>query len=116
MCFCVCVFTQFKYKGEYEPLACLLFSHIWLAFVAATLRTIHLAAYSFNGRGASGLNFLGSVVGRAAEAILLILLITTADVGFPIRPAELSHFEQKVFFFVSSIAIEPHSSRSDNPQ
>ncbi|VDL95758.1 unnamed protein product [Schistocephalus solidus] len=88
--------SGFKYKGEYEPLAVLLFAHIWFSFAAAALHTIHLAIFSFDGHGVPVLSFLGGLVGRCAEALLLILLLTTADVGFPIFPAELAHFERKV--------------------
>uniref|UniRef100_A0A5K3FFD7 GpcrRhopsn4 domain-containing protein n=1 Tax=Mesocestoides corti TaxID=53468 RepID=A0A5K3FFD7_MESCO len=90
------IILHIKYKGEYEPLACLLFTHIWLYVAAATLHAIHLAAYAFDGKGACALLYIGNVLGCASETVLLILILTTADVGFPILPAELSHFEEKV--------------------
>nr|CDS29727.1 hypothetical protein HmN_000247200 [Hymenolepis microstoma] len=90
------VILHIKYKGEYEPLACLLFAHIWLSFVAATLRASHLAAFAFDGEGASSLFSVGDVAGLTSDALLIILVLATADVGFPILPAELSHFQQKV--------------------
>ncbi|BHF71925.1 hypothetical protein SprV_0401498600 [Sparganum proliferum] len=90
------VIFHFKYKGEYEPLAVLLFAHIWLSFASAALHTIHFAIFSFDGHGVPALLFLGGLVGSCSEALLLILLLTTADVGFPIFPAELAHFERKV--------------------
>ena len=67
-----------------------------MSFTAATLRAIHLAAFSFDGSGARALLFIGDVIGLGAESLLIIIILITADVGFPILPAELSHFEQKV--------------------
>ncbi|KAF8561274.1 hypothetical protein P879_10421, partial [Paragonimus westermani] len=55
---------------------------IWLSILGTLLTTIHLGVFSFDGRGLGHMFQFGTLVSEWADSLFLVLLLSTAEMGF----------------------------------
>ncbi|CAL8079549.1 unnamed protein product [Calicophoron daubneyi] len=61
---------------------CLFLISVWLFSLSALLATIHLAVFSFDGRGLGRVSEFATLVEQWGDALFLVLLLSTAEMGF----------------------------------
>ncbi|OON24016.1 hypothetical protein X801_00071 [Opisthorchis viverrini] len=60
----------------------LFLTHVWLSIFATLFTTIHLGVFSFDGQGLGHLSTFGTLIAQWADALFLVLLLSTAEMGF----------------------------------
>ncbi|GAA30064.2 hypothetical protein CLF_110188 [Clonorchis sinensis] len=60
----------------------LFLTHVWLSIFATLFTTIHLGVFSFDGQGLGHLSAFGTLIAQWADALFLVLLLSTAEMGF----------------------------------
>ncbi|VDP84066.1 unnamed protein product [Echinostoma caproni] len=73
---------QVKLHAHYSIHNHMLLASLWLSCIGLLLTSIHLAVFSFDGRGLGGVSELGTFSTQWGDALFLALLLSTAEVGF----------------------------------
>lgn len=76
------VIAHIKLISHSSPHTILFLVHLWFASLGTLLTAIHLGVFAFDGRGLGLLSEVGILISQWADALFLVLLISTAEMGF----------------------------------